>query len=369
MKKKVLLYTERWCPGGIEALLVNILNNLDKDKIDVEILVSQKETNMFDKELTKNNCKVSQILNTIYEDPIKRTLNNLKMFKNKLKEYKVDVIHINLYNAVSLIYAWIAKRIGIKKIIVHAHNTGIDNDKFKIKFLAHSLCKILFRGKNYTYMACSKEASKFCFGNVNSIIFRNGIEVKKYIYNAEKRLEYRKNFEVENKLVIGNIGRFVKQKNHDFLIEIFKCIQKKKKDSILVLVGTGPLKEDIKNKVKNYELEDKVIFLEERNDVNNLMQMMDVFCLPSLSEGLGIVLIEAQASGMPCIISNTVPNDAIITERIKKVSLDSSPEKWAEAIINSTNDIERTDNEKIITERGYNIKQNVQVLQKEYLKL
>lgn len=368
MKKNILLYIETWGSGGVESLLVNIVKEIDKKKFNMKILTAQKNSNMYDEILRDNNCEIEEILNVKYKNPFIRTFKSLKLFKSKLKEYdNIDIIHINIYNSFWLIYAWIANKVGIKNIIVHSHNTGIDNDRFKIKLLLHKLGKILFRNKNYKYLACSEEGAKFCFKKRRTEILRNGIEAQKFDFNKKTREEYRKEFKIDNKLVVGHVGRFVKQKNHDFLIDIYKEIQKIENNSVLILVGAGPLEEEIKQKVKGYGLEDKIIYLKERNDVNKLMQMMDVFCIPSLYEGLGIVLIEAQTSGLPCIISDTIPNEAIVTDIVTKKSLNETAEEWAKTIIKVAKSNKRKSQLDKVIKNGYDISENIKILEGIYL--
>ena len=366
MKKKVLLYIDRWGTGGIESLLVNIIDKINKENFETNILVSQKESNVYDLVLKKNNCVINEILKKQNKNPVLRILKTLIKLKKILKESNVEIIHINVYNSIGLIYAWIAKKAGIKKIIVHAHNTGIDKDKLRVKHLVHNVCKKIFVKKYYIYLACSNEAAQFCFGNIKTTIIHNGIDTKKFIYNEKVRNTYREKFNLDEKMIIGNVGRFVEQKNHSFLIDIFNEILKINKDCALVLIGKGPLKEDVKRKVKKYGIDKNVIFLQERNDINCLMQMMDAFCLPSLYEGLGIVLIEAQTSGLPCIISNGVPNEAIVTDNVIKIDLKEEPRKWAKIIIEKVEEQNRKSEEKNVTINGYNILENIKELEKIY---
>ena len=266
-----------------------------------------------------------------------------------------------------MVYAYIAQKIGIKNVIVHAHNNGIDNDKLKIKLMLHTICKKIFSKYANNYIACSKEAADFCFiipKNKTLIIINNGIDTEKFQYSKEIRKQYRKNLNIEENFVIGNV---VEQKNHEFLIDIFYNLKKLIANAKLLLVGSGILEEQINKKIKSLNLEKDVIILKERNDINNLMQCFDIFCLPSKYEGLGIVSIEAQASGIKCVVSDGIPKNAIITPNIKVISLKEDAREWAEKILQYKDDKIEVDMTKYIKLNGYDIQENVNKIEEIYL--
>jgi len=369
MKNNVVIYTERWCTGGIESLLANLIKNIDHSKFNVNLVVSQKETNIYDSLL--EDCHIDEILEKKCENPFKRILKTIIRFKHKLKDRKIDTIHINIYNGSGLIYAYISKKMGIKNIIVHAHNTGIDNDKFKIKYMLHMLGKRFFSGYADSYVACSWEAADFCF-NVpkknKCIIINNGIDTEKFKYDEEIRKIYRKKFNLIDNFVIGNVARFVEQKNHIFLINIFVELKKLKKNAKLILVGNGILEDEIMKKIQQEKIEQDVIILKERDDVNCILQMLDVFCFPSKYEGLGIVAIEAQATGIRCIISDGVPKSVMITPNIEQIALDKPPKFWAEEIIKKASKKNEKDTKKYLLAEGYDIKENTKQIEELYCK-
>ncbi len=368
MKKNILIYTERWSIGGIESLLSNLIKNLDKSKFNINILVSQKETEIYDEILERIN--VEEILEKKYKNPFARIFNTIIRFRKKIKNIKIDSIHINIYNGVGLIYAYIAHSIGIKNIIVHAHNSGIDGDKFKIKYILHTICKILFSRFADIYIACSKEASDFCFKiprNKNLIIINNGIDTEKFRYNDKIRKQYKKEFDIEENFVIGNVARFVEQKNHDFLIDIFFNLKQLIPNAKLLLVGNGLLEEKVRSKVKDFNIDKDVIILKDRNDVNSILQCFDIFCLPSKYEGLGIAVIEAQACGIKCVVSDGIPKNAIVTQNVKVVSLKEDAKSWAEIISQYRNIEIETNTTEYIKSNGYDIKENTKKIERIYL--
>ena len=246
--------------------------------------------------------------------------------------------------------------------IAHSHNANQDkNLKYLVKLIAKkNICKY-----SDHLFACGKEAGEWMFKTSDFEILNNAIDTKRYIYNEEKSLEMKEKLGVTDKFVIGHVGRFRFQKNHSFIIDIFKEVCKKEPNSTLLLVGDGPLEEEIKKKVDDLGLLDKVKFLGARDDVNDLMQAMDIFILPSLYEGFGIVLIEAQASGLKCVISDSIPTDAIITKKVKRLSLDDDISIWVEEIL--SNKSERKEGIKDIEKSKYDITSNAKWLENFYV--
>ena len=184
------------------------------------------------------------------------------------------------------------------------------------------------------------------------------------MYNEEKRKEIRKKLNVEDKLVIGHVGTFTKPKNHKFLLKIFKEINEKYKNAVLLLAGTGKLEERIRQQAKKENIEDKIVFLGQVKNVNEIMQAMDFFVFPSKFEGLPVTLIEAQANGLKILASDKITEEVKLTENLKFISLKASPKKWAEKIL--LQDYNRNINlEKLKT---YNIKEQAKVLEERYLK-
>lgn len=178
-----------------------------------------------------------------------------------------------------------------------------------------------------------KEAGKWMFGKHNFQIMNNAIDAKKFIYNEEVRKRKRAELGVEDKFVIGHVGRFNLQKNHEFLVKCFADFAKTNEDAILVLIGNGELQEKIKAMAKEYGIETKVKFLGLREDIPQLLQAMDLFLFPSLFEGLPVTLVEAQAAGLPCVISDMITDEIMITDQISKVSLSGNTSLWNQEIV------------------------------------
>lgn len=374
MKKiKILMYADRWNSGGIEAFIMNVYRNINHKKFGIDILVAQNESDMYDEEIKKIGGIKQQILDKKIKSPVMRNIKNIIMFKKKLKNTDYDIIHINIGNGVGLIYAFLARKVGIKRIIVHSHNSDIGNKNRFIKKLAHNICKIIFQDIPTDYLACSDKAAKWLYTkkilNEERVkIINNAIDIDKYIYNEEKRIKFREENDIGKAFVIGHIGRFNEQKNHRFLIEIFEKVQQRINDSYLFLVGEGELEEEIKKLVKERQMENNVIFYGITKDIQKCLSGFDMLVLPSLYEGNPIVGIEAQASGLYCIFSDRITKSAKITENVKFLPLEENTQFWANEIIKSSKKERKIDKEKIM-KAGYDMKTLINSIENIYSKM
>ena len=193
----------------------------------------------------------------------------------------------------------------------------------------------------------------------------NAIDAKKFIYNEEVRKQKRAELGVEDKFVIGHVGRFNLQKNHEFLVKRFADFAKTNEDAVLVLIGNGELQEKIKEMAKEYGIETKVKFLGLREDIPQLLQAMDLFLFPSLFEGLPVTLVEAQAAGLPCVISDMITDEIMITDQISKVSLSGNTSLWNQEIVKYRYSKRKNTMEAII-EHGFDIEKNARWLEEFY---
>lgn len=317
----------KWLGGGVEAVVMNYYRHIDRTKIQFDFLCDEDSTNIPYEEIEQLGGRV--ILIPPYQKVFKYQKELIRIFKEN--NYKIVHSHINTLSVFPL---RAAKKAGVKVRIAHSHSTT--NKKEWKKNLLKQVLRPFSKVYATDYMCCSELAGRWLFGDKaydsgQVYLLNNAIDLDKFKYDEEKRKKKRKELNIkDDTLVIGHIGRFVAQKNHTFLINIFNEVHKKNPNSLLLLVGQGPLKEEIENKVKELQLNDSVRFLGQRNDVNELYQAFDVFCLPSLYEGLGMVLIEAQVSGVKCIASTEVPKIAKINSNLVFVDLLSSPNIWAE---------------------------------------
>ncbi len=336
MKKiRVLNVVTKMNAGGIETLLMNFYRKFDRTKIQFDFLTHRSEKGFYDDEIVELGGK---LYNVPPINPFKHNkyLNALDDFFNEHKTYKIVHSHINTYSMYPL---RAAMKAGVPVRIAHSHIANVPLD-LKTPFRVYTKLKL----KEYSThnFACSEMAGKWLFGpkaisKDNFKVINNSIDASKYVYEETIEKRIRNKMEIGGKFVIGHIGRFNKQKNHVFLIDVFKEIHKRNPNSVLMLIGEGELYDAIRKKVENLNLTESVIFTGVRSDVHELLQAIDVFVFPSIYEGLGIVVVEAQAAGVRCIVSENIPDEAFITDLIEKVSLKKGPEKWAEIILQYRN--------------------------------
>ena len=356
----------KWIGGGVEAVVMNYYRNIDRSKIQFDFFCDEDSTDIPFNEIQALGGKV--ILIPPYQNIFKYN----KILKIELEKGEYKIIHSHI-NALSVFPLRIAKKSGIQIRIAHSHSTT-NNIEWK-KNIIKSLLKPFSKIYATDFFACTEHAGKWLFGKSaykKNIIFilNNAIDIKNYKFDSEKRKQFReKNNINSDTFVIGHAGRFVTQKNHEFLIDIFDKLYKKNKNSLLILVGQGPLQGKIKEKINNLKLEDKVLFLNQRNDLNELYSAFDLFLFPSLYEGLGMVIIEAQTSGCPCLVSTEVPRDVKLTDLVKFEDLNSNVDIWSYDIMSLKKDSDREKYEKIMSKTQYNIITEAKKLENKYIEL
>lgn len=347
--------------GGAETFVMNLYRNINRDKIQFDFLLrSTNNSQDLEDEVVSLGGKI------YYTAPFpKKFFKNYRQvrefFKNH-EEYKIIHLHAN-----SLLYITpfiVAKKEIVTGRILHSHSTRTaDNSLYKY---LHYFNRFFVKKLGTHFFACSDEAGKWMFKDNEFHIINNAIDTKKYCYNENICPGIRTKLGLEEAFIIGHVGRFVYAKNHSFLIDIFKEIYKRDKSSRLLLIGSGELENETKNKVNMMGLSDKVIFMGNRQDVPELLQVMDVFVFPSHFEGLPIALIEAQASGLICFVSDKVSDKAKITELLEFVPLNESANEWAMKIINSKGKFPKANMFKNICENNFDISDNAVKMEKLY---
>ena len=332
MLKKVLVFGMTDNPGGMESCIMNYYRHVDKNKIHFDFLCNW-ESMVCEKEVKANGSKVYTIPQKSRNyKAYKRAMNTF--FSEHADEY--DVFWYNTCTLTNIDYLIYAKRYGIKKRIIHAHNSG--NETSMIRGILHYVNKIRLGRYATDFWSCSMAAAVYFFikKQIHSQKYRlinNAISTYNYKYDILIRNEVRKNLGLEDKYVIGHVGRFQFQKNHGFLIDIFYEYLKLDSRAVLMLVGQGEEEDAIRQKVINLGIEKSVLFMGVRTDVNRLLQAMDVFLLPSRFEGLPLVLIEAQTSGLRCLTTkNKVPYEVNVTGNVEFEELKENSIEWAHHI-------------------------------------
>lgn len=346
--------------GGLETMIMNYYRSIDRSKVQFDFLVHREERADYDDEIESLGGRIYRIpkLNPFSISYLK----SLDSFFREHNEYRIVHCHQDCLSSIPLKYA---KKHGVPFTIAHSHNANQDrNFKYLIKMIAK---KSITKYADYLF-ACGNEAGKWMFNTDDFKVLNNAIDTNLYTYNEEIAKQIREELGIRDKFVVGHVGRFNPQKNHKFIIDVFKEIKRIKNDSVLLLVGDGELRQDIELMVSNMNLRDDIKFLGIRDDVNNLMQAMDAFLFPSLYEGIGIVLIEAQSSGLKCIISDTIPKDGILTDNVEYLNLNDDPTYWAKKVLNFSVGYERFELKDEIEKAGFDIKSNTKWLEEFYMK-
>lgn len=358
-KLRVLFFVDRLLWGGIQSLIYDILKHNDNKRMQIDVLhlddgIEYPLANI----LKEMGTAVYQLKNTYIRTPLDfpNYFRQVDAFFTLHHDY--DVVHIHSSSKNYYILK-AAKKYGIPVRVAHAHSTRFMSHNPVSTILGNLMKQSLKRYSTHC-CGCSKMACEWLFGKEyverkKTRIIPNAIYSAPFIYNEETRKQVRQELQIEGKFVVGNVGRFERPKNHDFLIDIFAEIVKLQKNACLVLVGTGSLQNVLEHKVETLKLSDKVKFLGFRNDRYRIMQAMDSFVFPSLFEGFGIGVIEAEASGLPVFASDNVPNDVKFTPHTYFLSLRQSAGEWAKAIVEK-GQIERKDMSQEILKAGFDIK-------------
>lgn len=345
--------------AGLETMLMNYYRNIDRTKIQFDFLTHRPQRDDYDDEIESLGGKIYRAPR-LYPQNYPAYFSYMKKFFAEHPEYKIVHSHID---AMSYLPLLAAKRAGVPVRIAHSHNTAIDLD-FKYPLKQYFRARI--NGVANYRLACGTKAGEFLFGGKDFSVIPNAIDTSKFCFNPEISIAKKRELNLEGKFVVGHIGRFSYQKNHTFLIKIFSEVLKREKDAVLLLIGNGEKEELIKQQVSKLGIGEQVLFLGNRSDVDELYSAMDVFVLPSHFEGIPVVGIEAQFSGLACIFSDKVPREVDFTDNCSFVGLDTSADGWAEHILSFKN-IERVsaDNSNSL----YDIRNAVINLEKLYIDL
>lgn len=353
--------------GGAETMIMNLYRHIDRSKVQFDFVENSSEPAVFDEEILSLGGRIFRCPHYNGKNHFTYVKWWNDFFKAHPKEY--PIVHGHLGSTAS-IYLSVAKKYGAYAI-AHSHSSGTD----------HSLHANLYQIMSYNtrnvadyFFACSEAAGKERFGSKvvsgdHYAVLNNAIDVNRFSYNPSVRNAVRDELGIgQIQLVVGHIGRYTKEKNHEFTLKIFSELKKMDSNARLLMVGDGTLRTHIMQMAEQASLSSDVIFTGVRSDVERLVQAMDVFVLPSLYEGLPVTMVEAQTAGLPCIISDKVPSECILTEGLVDImTLSASPEAWAEKIL-AKRAIPRTDRRAEIAAHGFDITTEAVKLQEFYLK-
>lgn len=353
MKRLLIIISGNMSTGGAETFMMKIYRKIEHDKFIFDFCVANENRGVYDKEIQSYGGEI------IYCPPkAKQAYKHFKSLYKIIKAKNYDAVLRIGSNSFCALDLWVAKFAGIKKIAFRSSNAG-DNISFR-SILIHKLFRKVLMFPVNIKIAPSSKAAIYTFGNSllnkrETFILKNAIDLEEYKYSDESRQIIREEFGIaENQIVFGHIGRFSKQKNHSKLLRVFYEIRKYNKNAKLILVGDGELKSEIVSQIDFLNLSENVILTGIRRDIPRILSAMDLVVFPSLYEGMPNTIIEAQACGLPCLLSDEITEEVKITSLIRFKNLQNSDEDWARDALNMIN-FERTSENEALKKNGYDI--------------
>lgn len=342
--------------GGAEAMIMNWYRHIDREVVQFDFLV-RSVRNVFADEIASYGGRVF-VMPPYPSQYFANKRETDRFFAEHGKEYAGIHVHGNALLYVNVFP--IAKRNGINLRIFHSHSTSTSSKYLPL----HIFNRLRIDRMATDFLACSKAAGAWAFRGHDYTVINNGVMTEHLVFDENKRKLVRNQLKIADETVYGHIGRFEPVKNHVFLLEVFEKILQKDENSILLLLGDGKLVDQIKEMADQKKIAHKVRFAGRQKEVGDFLSAMDVFLLPSHHEGLGIVAVEAQASGLPCLLSDTIPHEVELTNLVKFLPI-SDPDVWVETALNMNGTLRRNTQEEIVR-AGYDIKQSTQFLEKFY---
>lgn len=351
--------------GGVEAVIMNYYEHIDRTKVQFDFIVHNDNEIDITQKVKAMGGKVYKVT-PYYKNPIAFMWDIYKVIKRH--HYRIVHSNMNTLSAFSLFAAWAA---GAPVRILHNHSTSSPGETKRniMKFMLRPFARLF---ANH-YLACSRLAGEWMYGRKmmdsgKVTIVNNAIDLKKYAFNPQKRNLLRKELGLADEFVIGHVGRFMFQKNHEFLIDVFAEAYKKNPHMALLLVGDGPLRPAMEEKVRKLGLTDHVKFLGLRNNVQDFYHVMDILVLPSHYEGLPVVGVEAQANGLPCLFSTKVTKETRLTHSAQFLDLEAGASMWAEEIISIKCERNKKAGDEL-RQAGFEIYKEAEKLVKFYIEL
>nr|WP_298248837.1 glycosyltransferase family 1 protein [uncultured Halomonas sp.] len=350
--------------GGAEGMVMSLYRNIDRSKLQFDFVVNEHPHDY------AHEDEINALGGRVFRMPVFKGINSLQYYhawRQLFREHpEWKVVHAH-HTSPAFLYLMAAKKLD-RITIAHSHIASYEKN---LKSLSKIFTRYPLRYISHNLFSCSDAAAKWMFGKKSneSIILNNSVDASALRFSCINRIKKRDELKLNSKFVVGHVGRFETQKNHDFLLDIFYYIKEKKPDAVLLLVGDGVQRSKIEEKVCKLKLEENVEFLGVRSDVVELLSAMDVFVFPSIYEGLPVTLIEAQANGLPCVVSDSITQESAVSNCVHFLSLDKSAKNWADLIIGFSGNKQRVDTYNDLVISGYDIKSNVSWLEEFYLKV
>lgn len=357
--KRVLQVMTIMNRGGEETMIMNHYRVIDRSRVQFDFLVHREERGAYDDEIEALGGRIIRTM------PIRpwsyfayfRWLDSF--FMDHASDYVA--IHSHIQENSGFVFKY-AQKYGLTNCIANSHIAFIGWDA---KVLFRKFARIYLEKYTTQRIACGEEAGKYLFGNKDYEVFRNAIDVNAYRFNAGTRIKIRKELGVDSKFVLGSVARLTWQKNHAFMLDVMYELVKVNKEVVLLLVGNGDLEKEIREKINRLQLQNHVILLGVKENVNDLLQCFDVFFMPSLFEGLPVSVIEAQAAGLPCVLSSTIDRTVDVTGNVWFEDLNAPIASWIESLVHLENFC-RKDTSSKIEMAGYSVEKNISRLYEIY---
>lgn len=360
---RVLQIVDSMDCGGIQSFIMNVFREAKKKGVVFDFLVTVSRKCEYDEEIKNLGGK-------IYRVPSRREgiLKNIIELRKFFLSHNYECVHLHASSPSYIEPLIMSKKFNIPKRVLHSHSSS------NVNSLYHRIMSSIYRPKlkkiATDYLACSEEAAKWMYGKYipseDIVIIPNSIPIDDFKFDKNDRDKIRRELGIANELVIGHVGRFVHAKNHEKIVDVFFNYYSRNPESVLLLVGDGVLKKEVKEKVVRLGIEKNVIFTGIRHDIYNLLKAMDIFIMPSYYEGLPVTLVEAQASGLPCVVSDSITKEVKVSDLITYISLDSELDEWLNKINIDINFNERVEYNEKIKDTKFQVKNVLENLLKIY---
>lgn len=364
-KVKVLAVLSGLSAGGAETMYMNLYRKMDKSQFAIDFLIFGDDNAFYADEVKRSGSKIFK-MESVRKSGITGFCKSIE--KCICENGPYDVVHSHI-DYLSGYVMKVAKKCNVRVRLAHSHNTYAHTHRGSISKLLMVHIRKMINKYSTKLLACSAEAAKYMFGNAkadSTLVINNAIDLNRFSDQGQYS-DINFDFQRAEKKMILHIGRFMEQKNHEALIGIFANYLQKNSNSLLLLVGEGELKDKIVQLVEQKGLQNNVIFLGVRADIAELLAISDVFVLPSKFEGLPVTLIEAQAMNVPCVVSDNIKKSVDCgLNLISFVDLDNM-NAWIQAIEQAIKKRTHTNNHDLMTDHGYNIEKNVDVIEQLYL--
>lgn len=367
---RILHITEMLSAAGIESFIMNMYRHIDRSKVQFDFLVLRNQKEFYDEEIEELGGKkyfvYSNARNTLF-----RIFDETKQIENFLKKHPYDIVHIHYTTPLRAPYLLAAQNAGVKARIYHAHSAAVSG-KSKLKLIIYDYYREKISKWGTDWFGCSKAAAEWIFpqsliDSKKVKIVHNGIDTNRFKFDKKKRVEMRRMLGLEdNNFVLIHTGRFIEQKNQEFVLDIFKDVKRQYTYTKMLFLGTGDLLKKVKEKARKLGIQDDTLFLGVKSNVEDYLCAADCYVMPSLYEGLPVAAVEAQCSGLPSIMSTNITNEVALTDKTEFVSLDEPVSEWSKRIF-KYKDLPRTDASSIIATSGYAVQNVAKWLEEYYL--